>query len=75
MAGRPESTGGKDGGGQINIVAWLSRVMPSVQKIVSQVEEAPVSRGKQTLVLECVAEAEINGLPTNGQQPSGGSSR
>ena len=76
MAGRPESTGGKDGVNQINIVAWLSQVMPGISGIVNQVNGvAPISRGKQNLVLECEAEAEIDGSPTKGGLPSGGSSR
>jgi hypothetical protein len=74
-AGRPESTGGKDGSSQINVITWLSQVMPSVQQVVNQVNgAAPISSGKQNLVLECEAEAEIDGSPTNGGLPSGGSS-
>jgi hypothetical protein len=69
MAIRPEGAVVKDGSGATNIAIWLSQVMPGVSKIVNQVE------GRQNLVLECAAEAEINGSPTNGQQPSGGSSR
>jgi hypothetical protein len=76
MAGRPESAGGKDGSSQINVITWLSQVMPSVQQVVNQVNgAAPISRGKQNLVLECEAEAEIDGSPTNGGLFSGGSSR
>jgi hypothetical protein len=69
MVCRPESGGGSNGPREINVVTWLSQVMPSVQKIVSQVE--PGSRGRQTLVLKCEAETELtsNGSPTNGQGP------
>jgi hypothetical protein len=66
---RPEGAVVKDGSGATNIAIWLSQVMPGLSKIVNQVG------GRQNLVLECAAEAEINGSPTNGQQPSGGSSR
>jgi hypothetical protein len=69
MAIRPEGAVVKDGSGATNIAIWLSQVMPGVSKIVNQVG------GRQNLVLECAAEAEINGSPTNGQQPSGGSNR
>ena len=77
MACQPGSVNsGKDGPREINIVTWLSQVMPSVQQVVNQVNgAAPISRGKQNLVLECEAEAEIEGSPTNGGLPSGGSSR
>jgi hypothetical protein len=77
MACQPGNAGGgKDGPREINIVTWLQTVMPSVQAVVNQVNgAAPISRGKQNLVLECEAEAEIDGSPTNGQRPSGGSSR
>jgi hypothetical protein len=61
MACQPGSVnGGKDGPREINIVTWLSQVVPSVQQVVNQVNgAAPISRGKQNLVLECEAEAEI----------------
>jgi len=59
MACRPESALGKDGSGSTNILLWLQTVLPSIQKVVQQTE-APVSRGRQTLVLECEAEADIN---------------
>jgi hypothetical protein len=68
MACRSESVNGKDGHGQTNILLWLSQVMPGVQKIVNQVEGAPVSRGKQNLVLECAAETEDF---KNGSAPRG----
>jgi hypothetical protein len=68
VACRPESVnGGKDGSGQTNILMWLSQVMPGVQKIANQVEDAPVSRGRQNLVLECAAETED--LNSNGSKP------
>jgi hypothetical protein len=69
MAIRPEGVVVKDGSGATNVAIWLSQVMPGVSKIVNQIG------GRQNLVLECAAEAEINGSPTNGQQPSGESSR
>jgi hypothetical protein len=69
MAIRPEGAVVKDRSGATNIAIWLSQVMPGVSKIVNQVG------GRQNLVLECAAEAEINGSPTNGGLPSGGSSR
>jgi hypothetical protein len=68
MACRPESVnGGKDGSGSTNILMWLNQVMPGVQKIVSQVERTSVSRGKQTLVLECEAEKLAQGNNSNGE--------
>jgi hypothetical protein len=61
----PDGVNGKDGHGQTSILLWLSQVMPGIQKIVQQVERAPVSRerktgsrGRQNLVLECEAETE-----------------
>jgi hypothetical protein len=76
LACRPESAGLSNGPREINVITWLSQVMPSVQQVVNQVNgAAPISRGKQNLVLECEAEAEIEGSPTNGGLPSGGSSR
>jgi len=76
LAYRPESAGLGNGPREINVITWLSQVMPSVQQVVNQVNgAAPISRGKQNLVLECQAEAEIEGSPTNGGLPSGGSSR
>jgi hypothetical protein len=44
---------------------WLNQVMPGVQKIVSQMEGVPVSRGRQNLVLECAAETEAD-IKSNG---------
>lgn len=68
MACRPESVnGGKDGSGSTNILMWLNQVMPGVQKIVSQVERTSVSRGKQTLVLECEAEKLARDNNSNGE--------
>jgi hypothetical protein len=70
MACQPGSVNsGKDGPREINIVTWLSQVMPSVQQVVNQ---APVSRGKQTLVLECEAEKLVEEIKPAG---SNGSSR
>jgi hypothetical protein len=52
MAGRPESGGGH-GPREINVVAWLNQVMPSVQHVVNRVNgESHVLRPRQTLVLE-----------------------
>ena len=60
LACRPESAGLSNGPREINVITWLSQVMPSVQQVVNQVNgAAPISRGKQNLVLECEAEAEI----------------
>ena len=59
MPCRPESALGKDGSGSTNILLWLQTVLPSIQKVVQQTD-APFSRGRQTLVLECEAEADIN---------------
>jgi len=67
MACRPESAnGGKDGSSQTDILLWLNQVMPGIQRVVNQVESTPVSRGKQTLVLECAAETEAN-TNSNGE--------
>jgi hypothetical protein len=63
---RPEAMNGKDGGSQTNILLWLNQVMPGVQRIVQQVEGAPVSRDKQTLDLEC--EAETEDIKSNGSK-------
>jgi len=65
MACRPESASGKDGSGSTNILMWLNQVMPGIQKVVREVEVAPVSRARQTLVLECEAEAEAD-IKSNG---------
>jgi hypothetical protein len=68
MACRPESAGGKDGHGQTNILMWLSQVMPGVQKVVNQIEGAPVSRAGQNLVLECEAEKLTEDINSNGSK-------
>jgi hypothetical protein len=56
IACRPESAGGKDGGGQTNLLVWLTQVLPGIQKVVDQVDGTPVAR--ERLVLETEAEAE-----------------
>ena len=68
MACRTDGVGGKDGSGSTNILLWLSQVMPSVQKVVNQMENTPVSRSRQTLVLESEAESEDF---KNGSEPRG----
>jgi hypothetical protein len=70
VACRPEGLNGKDVSSQTNILMWLTQVMPGVQKIVNQVEDTPVSRGRQTLTLECEAEADIksNGSKSRGSR-------
>jgi len=71
MACRPESVnGGKDGSGSTNVLMWLNQVMPSIQKVVNQVEGTPVSRGRQTLVLECEAEKLTENIKPNGSDRS-----
>jgi hypothetical protein len=67
MACRPESASGKDGSGSTNILMWLNQVMPGIQKVVTEVENAPVSRGRQNLVLECEAEKLAQGNNSNGE--------
>ena len=64
---RPEGPNGKDGHGQTNILMWLSQVMPGIQKVVNQVESAPASRPRQTLVLECEAEKLAEDINSNGE--------
>jgi hypothetical protein len=60
MAGRGESAGGGNGPREINVVAWLSQVLPNVQRVVNQVNGgAPLSGKRQTLTLECEAESEL----------------
>jgi hypothetical protein len=60
LACRPESAGLSNGPREINVITWLRQVMPSVQQVVNQVNgQPPVSRGKQTLVLECEAETDL----------------
>jgi hypothetical protein len=66
MACRPESVG-KDGSGSTNILLWLNQVMPGIQKVVSEVESATVSRPRETLVLECEAEKLAGDVNSNGE--------
>jgi hypothetical protein len=76
VACRPESVnGGKDGAGSTNILLWLQQVLPGVQKIVNQVEGAPVSRERQsglrerqTLVLESEAEKVSHRFERSGSK-------
>jgi hypothetical protein len=68
MACRPENAGGKDGSGSTNILMWLNQVMPGIQKVVTEVENAPVSRGRQNLVLECEAERLAEDINSNGSK-------
>jgi hypothetical protein len=67
---RPEAVNGKVGAAQANVLVWLSQVMPGVQKLVSQVEGDSVSRGRQTLVLECQAEKLTENIKPNGSDRS-----
>jgi hypothetical protein len=66
----PEGAVGKDGSNSTNVLVWLSQILPSLpsaQKVVDQVNgAAPVSRGKQALVLECAAEADLAPDNSNG---------
>jgi len=79
MACQPASVNSKDGSGSgsTDVLVWLSQVLPSLpsaQKVVDQVNgTAPVSRGKQTLLLECAAEADL--APEQPLSNSNGSSR
>jgi hypothetical protein len=60
VACRPESAGIGTGPRAINVVAWLNQVLPSVSQVVNQVNGgAQVSRPRQTLTLECEAEADL----------------
>ena len=67
MACRTDGSGAGKDGGSTNVLVWLSQVMPGIQKVVNQVEAAPVSRARQTLVLECQAEAEAD-INSNGSK-------
>jgi hypothetical protein len=69
VACRPESINGKEGTASSNVLVWLSQVMPGIQKVVQQVESAPVSRtGRQELVLECEAEKLTGDMNSNGSK-------
>jgi hypothetical protein len=82
MACRPEGVNGGNGPREINVVTWLSQVMPSVQQVVNQVggnassdqlEGRTLQRPWQTLVLECEAETDL--APERPLNNSNGSSR
>jgi hypothetical protein len=74
VACRPESAGGGNGPREVNVVAWLSQVMPNVQQVVNQVNcHAPNERPRQTLVLECEAERDL--APEGSVSNSNGSNR
>jgi hypothetical protein len=48
MAAQPEA--GKDGPGQTNVTVWLQSVLPSLQKIVQQIDDGDAASAKKSLV-------------------------
>jgi hypothetical protein len=54
VGSRPEAS--KDGYGQTNVLVWLQSVLPSLQKIVQQVEEGDTESAKKGVVLKSEAE-------------------
>jgi hypothetical protein len=47
-ASQPEA--GKDGHGQTNVAVWLQSVLPSLQKIVQQIDDGDAASAKKSLV-------------------------
>jgi hypothetical protein len=66
QAYRPEGVNGKDSS-TTNVLGWLSQVLPGVSRVIQQIDSVEVPREK--LVLECAAEADINGSHGSNGSP------
>jgi hypothetical protein len=70
QACRPEVTNGKDSS-TTNTLIWLQGVLPSVARVVQQIDSVEVPREK--LVLEC--DAEVSDIKSSRSNGSNGSPR